>query len=105
MSSPPIANLNINIPRLNAPALYFVEVSFFIEWRFFSNVRDLIIHYPLDKEMLIYIVMHRCLERCLVEDKIIRNFTTLASFRLSMNINDHERMKRILLILVVAFLS
>ncbi len=49
--------------------------------------------------------MHRCLERCLVEHKIIRNFTTLASFRLSMNINDHERMKRILLILVVAFLS
>ena len=29
------------------------------------------------KKMLIYVVIHTCLERCLVKDKIIRNFSAL----------------------------
>src|SRR5580698_3262264 len=35
----------------------------------------------ISKEMLIYAVIHRCLERCLVNGKINRNFSTLGQYR------------------------
>src|SRR5215831_279652 len=50
--------------------------SFFIEI-VFSNVIFYTFTFSYKKELLILSLIHRCLERCLVKGKIIRNFTTL----------------------------